>query len=175
MTFLCTCKGPKWQSIKPDEIKSLQIITCQCSGKLRWGCGVLKPLCSGLSDMATSNTEASWLSFTFPAKDTAQVASPSPFIYGEGMQEDVFHSLSGRYVRKPGRLLRGKTGKIIPNPRSFLFVLRVCVKTPKIVRNVAVTWWTLLAGFEINHGLVFLRGDPRFVFSVSSYSCRMEK
>ena len=55
-----------------------------------------------------STIEASSQSFTFSAKGTAEVASPSPFRYEEGNQEDVFHSLSGRYVGKPGSLSRAK-------------------------------------------------------------------
>lgn len=58
--------------------------------------------------MATSNIEASSQSFTFSAKRTAEVASPSPFRYEEGNPEDVFHSLLGRYVGNPGSLLRGE-------------------------------------------------------------------
>lgn len=85
--------------------------------------------------MATSKIEASSQSFTFSAKSTAEVASPSPFRYEEGNQEDVFHSLSGRYMGKPGRLLKWKTGENIPNLKSFLFVIvpYVCMKTPKTV------------------------------------------
>lgn len=113
LAFLCTYKGPKWQLIKPDKIISLQVLNCQCSENLSsksaglQDIGVLKSLCTELSEMATGNTETSSQSFMFSARGTAEVASHSPFRC-EGNQEDVFHSLSGRYMGKPGSLLKGK-------------------------------------------------------------------